>query len=304
MIHHVFANKQNIGDWMSAKGIQSQLGSEEVLEHFCDEWGIESALAHLARAKADDLVVIGGGGLLMDYFSPFWEGLNRTDVKAPIVIWGVGYCDMKERPSRPPGDALHLAVEKSALCVVRDEMSRTYLGMNKVGSPVACPSLLCLHPRLTKKKLMLHVVHYEAAGEERYQAMHRLARRFAKDTGREYLETSNEIDDPGDPGEMKDIVEFYRDADVVLTSRLHGCLMAVASGAKVVAIAGDRKVDAFMEWAGLSDWVVDLKEYERARELLERVHEQPSVEARLEEARKANQQIGERVRQIRNGVRS
>ena len=40
MIHHVFANKSNIGDWLSAQGIQTLLhkycGREKVLEHFCD----------------------------------------------------------------------------------------------------------------------------------------------------------------------------------------------------------------------------------------------------------------------------
>ena len=37
MIHHVFANRSNIGDWLSARGIQALLGPQRVMEHLCDE---------------------------------------------------------------------------------------------------------------------------------------------------------------------------------------------------------------------------------------------------------------------------
>lgn len=33
MIHHVYANRSNIGDWLSAIGIQKLLGGAAVTEH-------------------------------------------------------------------------------------------------------------------------------------------------------------------------------------------------------------------------------------------------------------------------------
>src|SRR5688500_18355984 len=95
MIHHVYANRSNIGDWLSALGIQSLLGSRPVIEHLCDEPFVAETLAALSACTADDLIVIGGGGLFMDYFTPFWEGFRQIADKVPFCIWGTGYCDLK-----------------------------------------------------------------------------------------------------------------------------------------------------------------------------------------------------------------
>ena len=36
-VYHVFANRSNAGDWLSARGIQSLLGPVSVTELLCDE---------------------------------------------------------------------------------------------------------------------------------------------------------------------------------------------------------------------------------------------------------------------------
>ena len=69
MIHHIYANQSNIGDWLSALGIQSLLPSVNVVEPFCDEPFTPDTLAALSECAADDFVIIGGGGLFMDYFT-------------------------------------------------------------------------------------------------------------------------------------------------------------------------------------------------------------------------------------------
>ena len=45
MIHHVFANRSNIGDWLSAIGIQSLLGDIPVCEHLADAPCVPETLA-------------------------------------------------------------------------------------------------------------------------------------------------------------------------------------------------------------------------------------------------------------------
>jgi hypothetical protein len=52
MIYHVFANRSNAGDWLSARGIQSLLAPLEVTEYLCDEPFIEEAIAALAAATS------------------------------------------------------------------------------------------------------------------------------------------------------------------------------------------------------------------------------------------------------------
>ena len=94
MIYHVYANQSNIGDWLSAIGIQSLLAPAAITELFCDAPFVADTLATLAVASKGDAVVVGGGGLFMDYFTPFWEGLRAIVDSVPTYLWGVGYCDL------------------------------------------------------------------------------------------------------------------------------------------------------------------------------------------------------------------
>ena len=76
MIHHVFANRSNIGDWLSAIGIQALLAPCKVTEHLCDQPFVAGTLGELSTAGEGDLIVIGGGGLFMDYFEPKVDDYN------------------------------------------------------------------------------------------------------------------------------------------------------------------------------------------------------------------------------------
>ena len=92
MIHHVFANRSNIGDWLSAKGIQVLLNIPDITEYECDEASVDQTLLRLSAASPDDLIIVGGGGLFMDYFEPFWQGLLQlTDEKGPLRDLGRGF---------------------------------------------------------------------------------------------------------------------------------------------------------------------------------------------------------------------
>ena len=63
MIYHIFANKSNIGDWVSAKGIQSTLSGYPVTELFCDLPFVDETIQWRRSLRTDDFVIIGGGGL-------------------------------------------------------------------------------------------------------------------------------------------------------------------------------------------------------------------------------------------------
>src|SRR5688572_7481757 len=110
MIYHVFANRSNIGDWLSAKGIQKLLRPLEITECLCDEPFLDETFETLAMATSLDLIVIGGGGLFMDYFVPFWERFLPISKRVPFCIWGVGCCDIKHENSLPPIDLLQTVI--------------------------------------------------------------------------------------------------------------------------------------------------------------------------------------------------
>src|SRR5206468_11152041 len=117
----------NIGDWLSALGIQSLLSPQSIMQHMCDEPFIAQTLEQLESLSPDALLIIGGGGLFMDYFTPLWRGLEEIDLRAPWIIWGVGYCDLKLEPSQPPIDLLRRILPRARHCFVRDEITRRLL---------------------------------------------------------------------------------------------------------------------------------------------------------------------------------
>lgn len=255
MIHQVFANRSNAGDWLSARGIRSLLGQHAVQEHLCDEPFVAATLEALAAAAPDDLVVIGGGGLLTDYFAPLWHGL-RDLPRLRLCLWGVGVVDHKAAPSLRTIAVVRDVAARALVCRVRDERTRELLLPLPIAEPVPCPSLVAVSPQPADGHGVLHCANLTIAGEVAYAEMRRQAMAFAERTGRPFRETNNQIN-AGREHELAAVLELYRRSDLVLSSRLHGCLLAMATGRPVLAVSGDRKIESAMAAAGLASWVLE-----------------------------------------------
>lgn len=297
MIYHVFANRSNIGDWLSAKGIQKLLAPLEITECLCDVPFIDETIQQLSAATEKDLIVIGGGGLLMDYFIPFWKAFQPVAERVPFCIWGIGYCDLKLEHSLPPGNLITNIINKSKLCIVRDELTRLYLPNCNLPEPVPCASINVIE-HVSKKGLdILHVDNYTTAGEAAYEAMCAAGKDFAAKNKIGYRQTNNRIVKDSEK-EMEKILSLYSQSGYVLSSALHGCIIAVAMGLKVLAVSGDRKIEGFMESVGLQDWVLDINEVEKLPEYLEKLHLQKSPVMFIENIRKRNQQVAAGIKTI------
>ena len=295
MIHHVYANQSNVGDWLSAQGIQSLLAPLQVTEHFCDAPFVPDTLKHLAKATERDFILIGGGGLFMDYFAPFWEGFREVATRVPFCIWGAGCCDMKREQTRLPAKLLEEIVSRSRLCVVRDELTRHLMAGARLPPAVPCPTLVAVPSSPIDKRGLLHVDHYDNVGAEIYEQMVMVSEQFAKETGRPCQQTNNLIA-AGHRGALRKTLGLYSASDLVLTSRLHGCLIAVAMGRRFLAVSADHKVESFMEAAGLREWVVGLDELDSLPARLGELEKQPLPAAFVEEARAQNRSVAEMVR--------
>ena len=55
-----------------------------------------------------------------------------------------------------------------------------------------------------------------------------------------------------------DLLDFYRGVDAVISSRLHGVLLAIVAARPVLALSHERKVRVAMQDAGVSDFCLDL----------------------------------------------
>jgi hypothetical protein len=297
VIHHVFANRSNAGDWLAARGIQRLLTGERVVSHLCDAPFVRQTLRSLNRAGPDDLVVIGGGGLLMDYFAPFWTGLATLSGRVRYCLWGLGAVDLKREDSRLDPGLLRDVAVRAELCRVRDEHTRRLLGGPPLPPAVLCPSLLMLRRAGRPGWGVLHVDNLTTVGEAEYEAMGRVAARFATHTGRAYRETNN-LHRDGDAADLARVLGLYLACDAVVTSRLHGCVIAAATGRRVVAVSGDWKIESFMTAIGLGDWVLPQERVDRLLELLCRLDEQPDPGPALARARRAHRRIGRQVRDL------
>jgi hypothetical protein len=296
MIYHVFANKANIGDWLSARAIQSLLGVQELTELFCDEPRVRHTLERLGHATAEDLVIIGGGGLFMDYFAPFWEGFQDISRRAPFCIWGVGFCDLKREHSRAPLQLLEEILSRSRLTIVRDELTRQYLSACALPPPVGCPTLSLLE-ECPPSFGLLHVDAFDNVGESNYERMEEVGRAYAVRSGRRFHRINNEIL-PGKESDLARALEAYARADLVLSGRLHGCIIGLALGRKVLAVSGDRKIESFMHAAGLADWVLDLDQIGELPHRLDCLADQPAPARFLSDVRHQNRNIAAQVLEI------
>jgi polysaccharide pyruvyl transferase WcaK-like protein len=294
MIYHVFANRSNVGDWLSARGIQSLIRPLRVHECLCDEPFVAETLGILSAAGPDDLVIIGGGGLFMDYFAPLWEGLREAARRVPFCLWGVGYCDLKREPSRAPDALLREIVSAARLAVVRDQLTRDTLPGCGLAAPVPCPSIMTIDRPPRAGHGLLHVDNYTTAGEAVYEAMDAYGQRCARETGRAYRQTNNRIP-PEDERALAGVLQRYAEADLVLSSALHGCVIAVAMGRPVLAVSGDYKIESFMDAAGLGEWVCDIDDVDDLPERLAALPTQPPVLDFVEQARAANRRVAEQV---------
>ena len=293
-VHHVFANRSNIGDWLSAAGIQVAVG--EVVEHLCDGPFVEQTLSQLAGLEARDRLIIGGGGLLMNYFEPLWRGLANRPPTCPVTLWGVGVCDTRGQATLPDRSLIRGVIQSFDRVIVRDEMTRDFVDVD--AELVACPSLLAIptvEPSRDGMPTVLHVDNYNTLGPERYEQMDAAIAAWAGSHGHAMQRTNNRIQ-PNQWSELQALLGRYQSATLVVSSGLHGCIIAVATGRPVVAVAGDRKVEGFMSLAGLSEWVLPPNEIDRLPALLDRVSEQPSRGEFVDHMRRENRAIGAAVR--------
>jgi len=160
--------------------------------------------------------------------------------------------------------------------------------------PVLCPSVNAVDTLLEKGKDLLQVVNYTTAGAETYEAMCSAAEMFVKKTGRVYRETNNLISKDSE-NKMAQILSRYENSDIVLSSALHGCIIGVAMGLKVLAVSGDRKIEAFMEAVNLKDWALDTSEVNLVQERLQEIESQIDPISILNNARRDNYDVAQKI---------
>jgi len=239
----------NIGNYLPVLAIQ------QLIHENTDVFNIHRDIDYDFINANYESAVIGGAGLLHKVFEPFWREFSEK-CTLPTVIWGVGLCslDSSGEPSFVSPSAASAVFERALALNVRDELTAdTYGGSirDKV-SITECPTIFYLRGfRVTPvKDAVTLVIHPGLISDEMHGAVEAaLSKRGLRVKKTLNVQTQAEgIDDI--------INDYYCESSLVVTSRLHGAIIAYGLGLPYIALPGDEKVREFQRMFG-GGWLAD-----------------------------------------------
>ncbi len=247
-----YSAANNIGNFLPVMAIHQQLGEN------LDCWNMHDPHIDYDFINRNyKSIVIGGAGLLHPVFESFWSRFSK-ECKLPFIIWGVGGCypdnigDEKFAGLSSDGvfsNGMIGAFEKAELINVRDFITAERIGRTNV-SITACPTLILLknyRSTSVQGKKMSEVVYAPHSGlvtaKENSQLMEILNSKYPDIF---FTENKQSL-----MFGLWDLIDAYCWADLVVTSRLHGAIIAWSLGTPFLALARDEKLDGFKEFAGV-----------------------------------------------------
>jgi hypothetical protein len=231
-----YSSSNNIGNYLPVLGIQ------EMLSRKPDTWCIHDKDIDFDFINANyRCAIIGGAGLLHSCFNPFWKALSEK-CRLPMIIWGVGGCF-------PDGDA-NAGVEKSIVTEVaqrcdlinlRDDLTANFYNL-KTAQISACPTIVYLQKFKAsddKTKPVLFSSHESLVSHDETEKIHHALKQCA--AGYKYTDNTQRR-----RLSLVDIIQnSYCETSLVVTTRLHGAIIAYGLGVPYIGIARDEKLRDF-----------------------------------------------------------
>lgn len=241
-----YSSYRNIGNYLPVMGIHGMLG------RVTDAWDIhrvpvdwDYVHGHYRNA------IIGGAGLLNASFESFWQDFDRHG-RLPFVIWGMGVClPENEAPQGVSKEVVRRVFGKALLANVRDQLTVSHYGLADSTNIAVCPTVPYLHDWVKRVGA--------AAPAEPVDVLHSIHTTLASDTQTQQITAAIEAQ-----GRrvlcvenlqrrrvgIDDLLCLYQHAGLVVTTRLHGAIIAFGFDRPCVALSFDPKVRAFMEGYG------------------------------------------------------
>lgn len=247
-IVYVFANKRNIGDFISHLGVKHIVGQEGPFM-LCSPVGkmlYKSHINSLKKYSPDTHLVIGGGGLLQGVFTDFWTTVLASGLRYSLV--GVGINKMSGRTNLSD-DLLSDIIINADIVSIRDQLTFDEISNHRSDIKInVCPSVNYVksikHSLVTKpQQRLLHMIHpsdLRLAGIDKIELTD-VVKTIAMKLNLHYEEFSNMGND------HLQALELVNSSSLVITSRLHGAIMSYALETPFIAIYCDDKVQSFIE---------------------------------------------------------
>jgi polysaccharide pyruvyl transferase WcaK-like protein len=246
-VAYLYANKGNVGDYISYLGIRQIIGVEGI-ELFCSPVWEKQLAVYIKRIKQRNpkcVLMIGGGGLLQPVFENFWQLVLASDL--PFVCIGIGINKMPGRGELSDGLLRQITTHAQQIGV-RDSYTQNYLSKlsDKLVYLGICPSVNYVNrffwnSQPSSHNVLLHMFHpsdLRLAGAD-LDVITQVLKGVAKSLNLNYQEHSNMSAD------HKKMLSTVAQARVVVSSRLHGCIMSFACGTPFLPLYCDEKIQAF-----------------------------------------------------------
>jgi hypothetical protein len=239
-----YSANRNIGNYLPVLAIHQMLDQE------LDTWNIHKSPVDWEFVhKNYTQVIVGGAGLLHSVFEKFWVDLEKN-CKLPIIIWGIGVClPDNDQVKGVPKQVVQSVFSRAKFANIRDELTRDFYELDSEISITACPTLVHIAnnfkvaAKQSSGKKVLHSSHVDLEPTSTTPEI----KRIIQEAGFNYSFTEN-IETQKYP--LKKILNMYQDADYVITTRLHGAIIAYAFKRPYIAISFDPKVAAFNKLYG------------------------------------------------------
>lgn len=236
-ILNFYSAVHNIGNYLPVLGIRKMLGTAS------DTWNMHDRSIDFDFVNRHyRSVIIGGAGLLDKGFEPFWAAFSRK-CKVPAVIWGVGICSPDRNAEKGVDrNVFRAAADKCGPINFRDDLTADYYGVHR-STISPCPTIVYLEDFVRKSS--------GDAGDVLYASHDELVAESERDLIRRQLEQCVGRVRVTDNIQRRllsldDIVRSaYGRSRLVVTTRLHGAIIAYGLGIPYVAIARDEKIRAF-----------------------------------------------------------
>lgn len=260
-ILQIYDRNDNIGNFLPVLGIRKMLGFSP------DTWDIHDRQIDFDFINQNYRgVIIGGAGLLCPPFKYFWAKFLEQ-CQLPCVIWGVGSglgAGIGEKISRENLDAdsqeyaqiVAQISQKCSLVNVRDNLTAEYFQMHNAHIS-ACPTIVYMQDYRQNLALQSDTVLYSSHHFDSKSEI----KKIKQDIGEIYsnfLFTAN-VQHPYIG--LTDIIKtYYLKSSLVITTRLHGAIMAYGLGIPYIGITRGEKIRSFCQEYGNGILVEDINE--------------------------------------------
>lgn len=258
-IIQLYCGSHNIGDYLPVLGIKQMIKQNIDLD--TDTYAIRSRVNKNSKKTTNvdfdfinqhyKVAIMGGAGLFHKIFQPFWEeALDKC--KIPMIIWGIGLClpETKEQfSSGVDKNIIQAVAQKCALINLRDSFTAQYYGLEHAHISL-CPSVIYIKRFLPQRFLTggrqtLYVSHQRLVPEE---ISKKIGEYITKHSHKSM--TVNHIFGHANTQNLDELMQHYCASNLVITSRLHGAIIAYALQIPYVIIAYDEKLRAFQREYG------------------------------------------------------